>query len=400
MARALRSGVQARIDPGSTTGDKSWAMSVAPPTWEPALLPAKASSQNHLDSLDGLRALSILLVLISHSAGALRIAHPMYLFGYLGHLGVSIFFVISGLLISWLMIREREATGSLSLRDFYIRRSLRILPVFWLFLLCVTALKSAHVISISGIDILRAFTFTRNYPMWVHGQEYAWWLNHAWSLSLEEQFYLVWPSLFAYLSRKGSRYFAVGTALAGPALRVGSYYLLPSLRGYGRGMFHTSIDVLMMGCVAAFVLDSPRWRERLKKIPVNTVVLASIVFLLGLEPFVLGHVSPHTPANSVADIFMPTFEGGMIAACVLVLVSGAGGVVRSFLNQPMAMHVGKISYGLYLWQQFFFFPGSASSLRTVLWRWPAVYLISVGSFHFLERPMQGLRKKFRRVSVE
>jgi peptidoglycan/LPS O-acetylase OafA/YrhL len=360
-------------------------------------MPVQAPSQNHLASLDGLRALSILLVIFSHSTGAIGIANWTYLFVYLGHLGVSIFFVISGLLISWLMIREREATGSLSLRDFYIRRALRILPVFWLFLLCVIGLRSAHVIEIGRIDTLRAFTFTRNYPLWVHGQEYSWWLDHAWSLSLEEQFYLIWPSLFAYLSRTGSRYFAVATALAGPALRVGSYFLLPSMRGYGRGMFHTSIDILMMGCVAAFVLDSPRWRERLKKIPANPVVLASFVFLFGLEPYLLGHLRPHTLGNSLADVFMPTFEGGMIAACVVVLVSGAGGMVRAALNTPVAMHFGRISYGLYLWQQFFLHPFEVPGVRSLLWRWPAIYLIAICSFNFLEKPFLGLRKKFRRV---
>jgi peptidoglycan/LPS O-acetylase OafA/YrhL len=359
-----------------------------------------AASQTHLSSLDGLRALSILLVILSHSSGAVGIGNRAYLSGYFGHLGVSIFFVISGLLISWLMIREREATGDFSLRDFYIRRALRILPVFWLFLLCVLGLKSAHVIEFSWMDILRAFTFTRNYPLWVHGQHYSWWLNHVWSLSLEEQFYLVWPSLFAYLSRKGSRYFALATALAGPAMRMGSYYLLPSLRGYGRGMFHTSIDILMMGCVAAFVLDSPRRRELLKKIPANAVVLAAVLFLFGAEPYILGHVSPHSIGNSLAGVFMPTFEGGMIAACILVLVAGAGGMARAGLNQPWVTHFGKFSYGLYLWQQFFLHPGSVPSLGNLLLRWLAIYAISITSFHFLEKPFLGLRKKFRRVAAE
>lgn len=375
-------------------------MTVIPPVRGPAPIPMKASSRNHLASLDGLRALSILLVILSHSAGALVIGNRHFQFGYIGHLGVSIFFVISGLLISWLMIRERDVTGNVLLRDFYVRRALRILPVFWVFLLCVLGLKWAHVIALSGFDLLRAFTFTRNYPLGVHGQEYSWWLNHVWSLSLEEQFYLVWPGLFAYLSRRGSRYFAVTAALAGPVLRLGSYYLLPGLRGYGRGMFHTSIDILMMGCVTAFVLDSPRWRARLKKIPANAVVLVSVLFLFGVEPWILGRLGPHTLGNALADVFMPTFEGGMIGACVLVLVSGAGGVVRGVLNQPLVMHVGKISYGLYLWQQFFFVPGSAPGLAAVLWRWLAVYLIATGSFYFLERPMMGLRKKFRRVPGE
>lgn len=400
-AISARGGVRARIETGSTAGGESWAITVAPPTRVPVPFPVQAPARNHLASLDGLRALSIVLVILSHSRGAYGVGiHYYRLCNYLGHLGVSIFFVISGLLISWLMIRERDATGGVSLRNFYIRRALRILPVFWLFLLCVLGLQWAHVIEVSAMDALRAFTFTRNYPLWVHGQEYSWWLDHTWSLSLEEQFYLVWPSLFAYLSRRGSRYFAAATGLAGPALRVGSYYLLPSMRGFGRGMFHTSIDMLMMGCVAAFVLDSPEWRERLKKIPANAVVMASVLFLFGVEPWILGHLQAHTLGNSLADVFMPTFEGGMITASILVLVAGAGGMVRGALNQPLVMHVGKISYGLYLWQQFFFFPGSVHSVASLLWRWIAVYLIALCSFQFLEKPVLGLRKKFRAVAVE
>jgi peptidoglycan/LPS O-acetylase OafA/YrhL len=155
----------------------------------------------------------------------------------------------------------------------------------------------------------------------------------------------------------------------------------------------------MMGCAAAFVLDSPRWRGRLKKVSGNAVVLAAVLFLFGVEPWILGRFGMHTLGHSLADVFMPTFEGGTIAACVLVLVSGADGVVRRVLNRPQVMHVGKISYGLYLWQQFFFFPGSAPGWAAVLWRWLAVYLIATASFYFLEMPMMGLRKKFRRVSV-
>src|SRR5208282_5823467 len=103
---------------------------------------------NHLHSLDGLRALSIVMVILCHGAGAFR--HENDLLDYLGHLGASIFFVISGTLITWLLIREKEETGSVSLRSFYIRRALRIIPVFWLFIVCVMALKSMHAISIGN----------------------------------------------------------------------------------------------------------------------------------------------------------------------------------------------------------------------------------------------------------
>ena len=130
------------------------------------------------------------------------------------------------------------------------------------------------------------------------------------------------------------------------------------------------------------------------------MVLVSLLFLFGLEPYILGHMKAHTLGNSLADVFMPTFEGGMIAAAILVLVAGAGGVARAVLNRPLVMHFGKISYGLYLWQQFFLRPFSASSVTSVLWRWLAVYLIAVCSFNFLEKPFLGLRKKFRRVPAE
>ncbi len=127
--------------------------------------------------------------------------------------------MISGLLITWLMIRERDATGTFSLRNFYIRRFLRILPVFWLLILTVTALKVAHVISIEWLDIFRALTFTHNYPISLaHPRYYSFWLVHTWSLSLEEQFYLLWPGLFALLPRKASPRFAVILALSGSIL--------------------------------------------------------------------------------------------------------------------------------------------------------------------------------------
>lgn len=352
------------------------------------------SSRNHLPSLDGLRAFSILLVIICHGAGVC--GHQSDLTDYWGYLGVSIFFVISGTLITWLLIREEEETGSVSLRSFYIRRALRILPVFWLFILCVIMLKSIHAVTISSMDILRAFTFTHNYPFRGH-EDYAWWLHHTWSLSLEEQFYLVWPGLFALLAKRKSVYLAMIMALSGPTLRVANYYLLPSLRGQEWQMFHTRIDVLMMGCLAAFLLDSPSWRKRIQNVPANPVLLASSIFLLGIEPYVVGHYTGHTLARAAFSMTVPTIEAGVIAFAILILVAGKASMASTVFNQPAVMHVGRISYGMYLWQQFFLYPSSVSSLRSLLWRVPAIYLASLCSFNFLEKPFLNLRRKFRRV---
>ena len=348
-----------------------------------------------------MRAISILLVLFAHGAGSF--GHLNHYFSYLGDLGVSIFFVISGLLITWLMIRERDATGAFSLRNFYIRRFLRILPVFWLLILVVSALKSAQMISISWLDILRACTFTHNYPLSLSYPrvDYSWWLHHTWSLSLEEQFYLVWPSLFALLPRRFSPRLAVILAAAGPFLRVMNYYFFPALRGAEWGAFHTRIDILMAGCASAFLLESPIWNVRIRRIPVWPALAVLSFILLVADPVLASYFAPHSRANTIIGLISPTVEAFAIAITLLVVVAGKPGMVRRVLNWRVCSHVGKLSYSLYIWQQLFWVPATGTIAIGALWRWPAlyrlplIYLAALCSFYFFERPFLKLRSKFR-----
>jgi peptidoglycan/LPS O-acetylase OafA/YrhL len=295
------------------------------------------------------------------------------------------------------MIRERDATGAFSLRNFYIRRFLRILPVFWLFILTVSILKSAHVISIEWLDIVRAFTFTYNY---VHFHPYAWWVGHSWSLSLEEQFYLVWPSLFALLPRKVSPRFAVILALSGSFLRIIRYFLFPSLRGFESDAFESHIDILMAGCASAFLLDSPAWCDRIRKIPVLPALGATSTILLIVDPALLNHFPAHSTPFVIAQLFVPTIEAVAIALTLLVVVGGKPGMPFRLLNSRIPTHVGTLSYSLYIWQQLFLVPGAATSTLSLLCRLAATYLVAFCSFNFFERPFIKLRSRFRRgVSV-
>jgi peptidoglycan/LPS O-acetylase OafA/YrhL len=102
-----------------------------------------------------------------------------------GSFGVRIFFVISGFLITGLLLNERERTGTISLPDFYVRRAYRILPAAYVFMLAMIA---AHWHALSWSSIFAALTYSSNY---LH--EKNWVLGHLWSLSVEEQFYLLWP---------------------------------------------------------------------------------------------------------------------------------------------------------------------------------------------------------------
>jgi peptidoglycan/LPS O-acetylase OafA/YrhL len=365
--------------------------------------PAGAALQSHLPSLDGMRAISILLVLALHSRltyfepGTAGIAYLTYL----GRLGVCTFFVISGLLITWLMIREREATGAFSLRNFYIRRFLRILPVFWLLIVVVSALKMAHVISIEWLDIVRALTFTHNYPLSMHGGPgYALCLIHTWSLSVEEQFYLLWPAVFALVPSRWIPRLSVVLAFFGPILRILFYFLVPAMRGRDFNGFESLVDLLMTGCASAFLLDSAVWRNRIRRIPAWPTLAITSASLLAVTPLLFSHLRPHSLAPVIVSLLMPTFDAVMIALILLILVAGEQGLLFRVLNSQIARHFGKLSYSLYIWQQLLLPPSSASSALPLLWRLPAAYLAGLCSFNLVERPLLKLRSRFRRgVSV-
>jgi peptidoglycan/LPS O-acetylase OafA/YrhL len=302
------------------------------------------------------------------------------------------------------MIRERDATDSFSLLNFYIRRCLRILPVFWLLILTVSALKSVQFISISWLDILRALTFTHNYPLslrYPQSIDYAWWLHHTWSLSLEEQFYLIWPSLFAFLPRRVAPRLAAALALSGPILRILDYYLLPSFRGLEPGAFQTRIDILMAGCAAAFLLESPVWRQRIGNLRSWPILAATSFILFLAEPILDLRFATDPLVRTITHLTFPTIEAVTITLTVLVLVAGKRGVMFKVVNLRAVQHLGILSYSLYIWQQLFLVPSFGTLTIGALWRWPLLirllllYLAALCSFNFLERPLVRLRSRFR-----
>jgi peptidoglycan/LPS O-acetylase OafA/YrhL len=348
----------------------------------------------HLPGLDGMRAISITLVLLAHGFGNWGYTNNYTI--YFGHLGVSIFFVISGLLITWLMIKERERTRAFSLKNFYIRRALRILPVYWAMIVCVALLAFFHVISVSWINILHALTFTHNYPFHDPGTTtYVWWLQHTWSLSLEEQFYLIWPFVFAFLPRKYLPKTALILAFSGPLLRLANYYFLPSWRGVEDSAFHTRIDVLMMGCCIAFLLNSPLWREKIRWIPVWPTILLSAIFLLGIFPNGKDFFPSHTLYGRLFAPLDATIEQFIIAFLLVTMVAGKPTSASAFLNHPWVMHLGRLSYSLYIWQQLFLSPHRQSPLWLLAFNLVCAYWVAVCSFRLLETPFLKLRQRFR-----
>jgi peptidoglycan/LPS O-acetylase OafA/YrhL len=342
--------------------------------------------------LDGLRGYSILCVVILHLFSPLThlpawLLPARLLFGN-GQLGVNIFFAISGFLITSLLLREREQTGDISLRAFYQRRVARILPAAYLYVLVVGLLTALGYLQIGWGDLVAAGLFTWNYGSLLHlfsGLPQLDVLNHFWSLSLEEQFYLLWPGCLLLLGRGRALRLTIACLAVLPAIRFASYFLTPGLRGQLNAMFHTGIDQILWGVWVALILGSEQQRKWTAKPWFGPMVAGYALFVV----FVVGGAGLVIP--SVNRFVAPSAYGSCAALVILWLLTGSGGLLRAVLEYRWVRWVGTLSYSLYIWQQIFLAPHSP--LRT---RFPLnvaiALLAAILSYYLVEAP---LRRRIR-----
>ena len=168
-----------------------------------------------IPSLDGLRAISIALVLFAHTSGTAFFPSFVFLRRHLGNFGVRVFFVISGYLITTLLLKELDKTGRISLKLFYIRRVFRIFPAAYFYLAVAAVLLAFGLVELEWNDIVFGFTYTTNYD-----PVRPWHTIHLWSLSVEEQFYLIWPATLAFLGRRRAMVAAAAMIAVAPLLRI------------------------------------------------------------------------------------------------------------------------------------------------------------------------------------
>ncbi len=309
-----------------------------------------AGKSRNIPSLDGLRAISILLVLIGHSSEVFSrsTAIPERSFLYLAHTGVMVFFVISGFLITDLLLQELHATGDISLRRFYLRRAFRIFPPFYVYLGIIFLLTLAGVFHTQLRAFIFAGIYTSNYYLGPGGGFVG--LQHIWSLSVEEQFYLLWPAALLLLGKRRSIYLAIFLILISPFSRLVTYQILaPENRAMVNRMFHSSVDTIMFGCLLALLWRSDRF-NRLVRPWINSwmgswVMAGSVLFLLVLDPAL--DYRFHGTYNLLAGM---TLEGIAICLVLLHVVRRPGTISGRLLNLAPMRHIGIVSYSLYLWQ--------------------------------------------------
>lgn len=313
-----------------------------------------------IPSLDGLRAISISLVVLGHLAKSGHAPHVFW--SYLAATGVRIFFVISGYLITTLLIRERDLTSTISLREFYARRAFRIFPAALVFM---TLSSIAYWHDLRWYHLLGALLYLANYDLtrpWIFG--------HLWSLSIEEQFYLLWPFVLKkwYRHRMG---ILVGVMIFAPMWKMASYLLKVRI---GLVAFPADADNLAIGCLLAIL------GARLPKVSRYTAVAMSVG--VAFIPF----FSAHSANRTLLMLFVLYPALYISIAGVLLHVTQTP---YRLLNWGPITWVGRISYSLYLWQQPFC---SDPHLRS-----GSIAILSLVcaclSYYFVEQPMLRLRER-------
>ena len=228
-------------------------------------------------AFDGLRALAIGLVVLVH----------VYRWPAGGYLGVDLFFVLSGFLITSLLLEERDRHGDVSLTRFYGRRALRLFPALWVFL-AASALIFAGLSSHAGTHLkgfVQGFTYTTNLGVVFHSFDSSY--QTLWSLAIEEQFYLVWPAvllvaLWLGASRLGLAVVVFGVALAEASAR---FFLTPAHVPQRFGWETvTRFDSILIGCVAGLLSASasPAARGVVKRLRSQAAFVAALVVMASL----------------------------------------------------------------------------------------------------------------------
>ena len=353
------------------------------------------STSTTIPSLYGLRAISILLVILSHCFLHARSNDPVskLLLGLAGNgsVGVSIFFVISGFLITILLLKEQRPFGNINIPDFYLRRAFRILPAFLLYVMVIAVLASAGVLAVPSQQFWRALTLTMDYV-----PERNWFLGHIWSLSVEEQFYLLWPLLVVFCSRKSLLFIASASILLGPFIRMADRVLLPGTRFEIEYMGHTRADMLMFGCLIALYFEDDRLRAFVKRGSAVGVPVLSAIFLFLISPLLeLWFEGVYIKTIGY------TLQGVCIAFLLLYFVTTPESFAGRVFNSRPAVHIGTISYGLYLWQELFIGFRQYSFVGTAL-RVGAAFLAAEASYFLVESPALRFKRRFshhRRVTA-
>lgn len=287
---------------------------------------------NRIPTLDGWRGIAIALVLLDHLQFAF-LGAPIRGLPATGPHGVTVFFVLSGFLITSVLLDRPAEPGNAPLRVFYVRRFFRLMPVAWVYLatmVLLNALTRIRVISLP--EICASVFFYRNLVPKLPGSV----TGHFWSLSLEEQFYLAWPPLLALIGLRRARWLAPAAAVACAAWRYWhwAFYIRTAYS------VNTAVraDALLVGCALALWMRESVVRKIIIRAKAWPALPAFVVFLGCIVRF---------------NTLPPLIESISIAALIATSTSFSRAAWCHWLDWKPLAGLGRISYSLYVWQMVF-----------------------------------------------
>jgi len=342
--------------------------------------------QSQLSGLDGLRAIGAWLVVAYHFGIPFA---P-------GGIGVLIFFVLSGFLITWLLIKEQDRRGTVSLRDFYARRSLRIFPAFYAYCACVFAVAVLRHHPIIWPQAVSSLLYVNNYYHAINGDPNTG-FSHTWSLGIEEQFYLLWPLTF--LAFRGNYRRMVRFLLAAIGVvwvyRLTLVLVFHVFQGYIYEAFDTRADHLLIGCLLAIALRIGAWPELWRRICGSTwtaLVVASLLAASGMAEWI--YESGYR--DTMGFVINPVLAAILIAQAIALREVAPWNA----LNWNWVRYLGRLSYSTYLYQQLLvelprkMIPTSPLAVQAAV----AVALVAGAasvSYFAIERPFLRLKERFK-----
>lgn len=356
-----------------------------------AIQPAPPSLENkaYYPHLDGIRAIAVLMVVIHHWFEGPSLLH------YGGAMGVGLFFVLSGFLITGILLNQQadfqsgiKGTKSKILATFYIRRTLRIFPIYYLYItgLVVLGIGSSREIWpwLYGYSYNFLLFFTNN---WHSG-----YVEHLWSLAIEEQYYLIWPAMLLFCPPRFNWHLIIGFILIAIVTKAGLYLQNPASQ-YSK--FPVSqFDGFGLGSALAL------WIREYRKLP---LAFWGFVAFWGLSFFMKSEYLHFHGKSFIGQVFPFYFIG--CTFLISIAINGISGPFRWFFDWSIVNYLGRISYGIYLYHLFvpdllrhlFVLMGFEPLVSAAYWLVNGLVTLAICSLSWygIEKPINRLKDYFR-----
>ncbi|MCB9194882.1 MAG: acyltransferase [Flavobacteriales bacterium] len=336
----------------------------------------------YIKGFDTIRALSISMVILAHSLPNFWLQESRMWRLISGDTGVLIFYVISGFLITTLLLKEKIATGKINLKLFFIRRFLRLLPPLFIFYLLIVTLMLGGYLHPNYIALLFSVSYLYNF---VPNKYYTPELGHTWSLALEEQFYLTWPLMIKFGKSIKSLFFMCLIGLIACLIFL---------------LFFESIDFLKHFKALRFFIPAiaPILIGVLLAMAEHQGILKKFNLLIWILIFAMFFISPlFMPLEYMK--FTPLLQAIGIGALLKGIISWQDSPIVTILNNPLTSYIGKISYGIYVYQGLFLRtgPGGELSIQQSPQNLLLTILLAVISFELYEKKFLTYKKKYSAI---